>query len=308
MALKKKEAILISGSRGGLACEFSKLLCDEYDLVGIDPRKPSRDHHFFGQVHRTHYRSRKIDDLFRQNKFKAFYHLGRISVTSGLKSEERFSENVLGTQHLLQLCQTHQVPLVVALSTFHVYGAHPHNHLYIKESDALRATQTIPQLSDALELDHLATQFALSSAATTVVLRPSNIVGPRVSNSLTNMLRMGKIPTPLGYDPLFQVIHQDDVIRALMQILLTPKRGIFNIAGPGVLPFSEALKIRNIDKIPVPDLLLKAFLKLLPMESFQVPNYMVDFLKYPCILDTEEFKKIYNFEYKRNFVESLKDI
>jgi UDP-glucose 4-epimerase len=303
-----KERILISGSRGGLACEFSRLLCNDYNLVGIDPRKPTRDQHFFGEVHRTHYRSRKVDDLFRQNKFKAFYHLGRISVTSGMHRDDRFSENVLGTQHLLELCREYNVPLIVVLSTFHVYGAHPHNHLYIKESDPLRATQTIPELSDALELDHLATQFALSFSGTTVVLRPTNIVGPKVSNSLTKMLRLKTIPTPMGYDPLFQVVHQDDMIRALMNILKFPARGIFNLAAPDVLPLSEALKSKEVERMPIPDLLLRTFLKIAPLETFKVPNYMVDFFKYPCILDTEEFKKKYNFEYTHNLLEALQNI
>lgn len=32
---RKKKKILITGACGGLACEVSRVLCDEYELVGM---------------------------------------------------------------------------------------------------------------------------------------------------------------------------------------------------------------------------------------------------------------------------------
>ncbi len=307
MPMKKQlEPILISGSRGGLACELSRVLCDHYTLVGMDPREQSPENLFYGETHQTHYKSRKVDDLFRQHKFKAFFHLGRIPATSRISRNDRYSENVMGTQHLLSLCKEHKIPLVVVLSTFHVYGAHSQNPLYLHESDTLRATQTIPQLSDALELDHVASQFALTyNEGNTVILRPSHIVGPKISNALSQIFRMGTVPTPLGFDPLFQLLHQDDLTNILKLILKKPHKGVFNIAGPGVLPLSKLLEIKKIQELPIPDIFLRTMVKVPPFKSANIPNYLIDFFKYSCVIDTSAFDKTYKYKFKHPLTDSI---
>ena len=304
----KKESILITGARGGLASELSKQLCDRYNLVGIDPRSATTAHPFFGEYHKSHYRSRKVDEVFRSHKPKAFFHLGRIPATSSMKRSDRYSENVLGTEHLFNLCAEHEVPTVCVLSTFHVYGAHPHNPLYLKEMDSLRATQRIPELSDAMELDHLASRFSLTFKGDVVVLRPTNIVGPLIANTLTKLLRLSWLPVPLGFDPPVQLIHQKDLVKALICILNKPQRGIFNLAGPGSLPLSSMLEVKKIKTAPLPDILIRSFLKHIPLPSLRIPDYMVDFFKFPTLIDSTAFSKAYDFNYDYTLIDSLSDI
>lgn len=305
--MPKKESILITGACGGLACEVSKPLCTDYHLVGIDPRQPLPEHHFLGDLHTCHYRSRKVDELFRQHTFSAVFHLGRIAATSGVGRPERYNQNVLGTQHLLNLCKQHNVPLLVVLSTFHVYGAHPHNPLYLSENDSLRATQRIPQLSDALELDHLASQYALTSRYDTVVLRPTNVVGPGISNTFSQLLRQKRLPTLLGFDPLMQLLHQSDLVAALLTILKKPKKGIYNLAGPGALPLSEIFKKRHIEQIPLPDAIVRLILRPFGF-GLKIPAYMLDFFKFSTIIDTTAFQNAYDFEYKISLYDALTNI
>lgn len=304
----QKKKILITGACGGLACELSRFLCDDYELIGIDPRNEKYDSKFLGELLKSHYRSRKVDDIFRKHKFDAFFHLGRVPVTSGMGRNDRYSENVLGTKHLLDLTARHEIPTLVVMSTFHVYGAHPHNPLYLDEEDPLRATQRIPELSDAMELDHLATQFGLSYSGETIILRPTNVVGKKISNVVSKLLRMRWLPAPIGFDPPLQIVHQDDLIRALSCILKKPIKGIYNIAGPGSIPLSEILEIKKTRKIPVPDFLIKGVLSHLPGNTFSVPSYMVDFFKFPTLLDNNKFKKTYNFDYEHSLIASLENI
>jgi UDP-glucose 4-epimerase len=303
-----KPNILVTGACGGLASELSRALNDHYNLVGIDPRRERLDVKFFGELHRSNYRSRKVDEVFRKYKFSAFFHLGRVPVTSSVGRTERYSENVLGTRHLLELAQTHEIPTVVVMSTFHVYGAHPHNPLYLKESDPLRATQRILELSDALELDHLASQFALTFKGNTVILRPTNVVGKKISNTLTNLLRLAWFPAPLGFDPSMQVLHEEDLVNALVEILRKPHKGIFNIAGPGTVPLSKILELKHIKKLPVPDFIIRGLLNNLPSRHLNIPSYMVDFLKFPTLIDTSEFSRVYKFEYKHGLIASLEKL
>jgi len=302
-----KKKILITGACGGLACELSRILCDDYELVGIDPRHEKLNAKFLGEFHQSHYRSRKVDEVFRKHNFEAFFHLGRVPVTSGMQRSDRYSENVLGTKHLLDLTARYEIPTLVVMSTFHVYGAHPHNPLYLSEDDPLRATQRIPELSDAMELDHLAAQFALTYKGEAVILRPTNVVGKKISNVVSKLLRLPWLPVPIGYDPPLQVLNQSDLMNAFLCILEKPQKGIYNLAGPGSVPLSEILEIKKVRKVPVPDFLIKGLLSQIP-GAFNVPTYMVDYFKFPTLLDNSKFSKTYNFEYEHSLIASLENL
>ena len=123
---------------------------------------------------------RPMAEIFRTHRFHAVIHLGRVPVTATTRKSVRYNINVLGTRNLLDLSIRHGVKNVIVVSTFHVYGAHQHNHLQITEEDPLRASQIFAELSDAVELDNASTMFLLKyrDKTRTIILRPVNIVGP----------------------------------------------------------------------------------------------------------------------------------
>jgi UDP-glucose 4-epimerase len=53
-----------------------------------------------------------------------------------------------------------------------------------------------------------------------------------VQNAPSNYLRLKRVPTVLGFDPMMQVVHQDDVLQAVELALAPGVRGVYNIAGP----------------------------------------------------------------------------
>ena len=66
----------------------------------------------------------------------------------------------------------------------------------------------------------------------TVILRPVHIVG-RVHNAPSNFLRLPTIPTLLGFDPMVQVIHEEDVVRAIGRALRPRAARHLQRRGPG---------------------------------------------------------------------------
>ena len=64
-----------------------------------------------------------------------------------------------------------------------------------------------------------------------MILRPVHILGG-VRNAPSNYLRLKAIPMLLGFDPMIQVIHQDDVVSAVLHAMRPGLRGIYNLAGP----------------------------------------------------------------------------
>ncbi len=82
-------------------------------------------------------------------------------------------------------------------------------------------------------------------------------------NAASNFLRLPRVPTLLGYDPMVQVIHEADVVSAIVSALTPEVRGIFNIAGPEPMPLSRVLHILDRPTLPVPYSLAKSLINRL---------------------------------------------
>src|SRR5205823_4564925 len=130
-------------------------------------------------------------------------------------------------------------------------------------------------IRDLIEVDMLAQSFFWKSReAETVILRPVHILGG-VRNAPSNYLRLEPVPTLLGFDPMIQVIHELDVVEAIVSALRPGARGIFNVTGPGEVPLSEILRELDRNVLRVPHMLAEPLLTLLwraRFTSFPVPE------------------------------------
>ena len=69
-------------------------------------------------------------------------------------------------------------------------------------------------------------------------------------------LSLPVVPLPLGYDPLLQLVHEQDLLDAFERALLTSRPGVFNVVGSGVLPVSTLFRLARKRTIPLPSPLL----------------------------------------------------
>jgi UDP-glucose 4-epimerase len=302
--------VLITGASGGLASVVVDVLAADYELVGVDPRSLSGGRQFPGEFHRIDYSHRKMADLFRNNDFHAVLHLGRVPATAKARKSVRYNINVLGTRSLLDLSVRFGVKNVIVFSTFHVYGAHQHNHLHITEEDPLRASQIFAELSDAVELDHASSMFLLKhrEQVRTVILRPVNVIGPRLQNQISKLLRADFCPVLLGYDPMQQFIHERDIARALLLSLQSDKAGVYNVAGEGVIPWSHAVRTAGATPVPIPHFLAYPFFALASQVGARFPKHLLDYFRYPTIVSDEAFRKDMGYEPQVTTVEALESI
>ena len=79
------------------------------------------------------------------------------------------------------------------------------------------------------------------------VLRFPSIVGPTADTPLTRFLRQPGAGL-LGFDPRMQVIHEDDVVGALVHAIDVDVPGVFNVAADGSLPLSQLMALAG--KLP----------------------------------------------------------
>ncbi len=297
MANSNKPIVLITGAAGGLAGVVVDQLASKYRLVGVDPRSLPEGMSFPGDFYRIDYRQRKMAELFRQHQFHALLHLGRVPVTSRARKSVRYNLNVLGTRSLLELSQHHGVKNVIVFSTFHVYGAHQHNHLQITEDDPLRASQIFAELSDAVELDHVSSMFLLRNPEIrTVILRPVNVIGPRIQNQVTNLLRAARCPVLMGYDPMLQFIHENDIALAMKLALEGDKSGVYNVSGEGVIPWSHAIKAAGSRPFLIPHFVAYPFFAAASRLGARFPKHLLDYFRFPTLISDVAFQK--DFGYK----------
>lgn len=276
--------ILITGIAGGLAQQAARmLLADGHQVIGVDyravhPPLPSGLENL--TVCRAHYNKTMIEDLFRRHRFDAVFHLGR---TGSFKESagKRFDLNVVGSQKIMNLCVQHAVKSLVVLSTFHIYGADPANHIPIVEDEPLRAGLEFPQIADAIQMDNMATTWVYRHPEVrTVVLRATNIIGPTVRNTMSEFLRRPRVPYLLGFNPMSQFVHEDDMVRAILAAWRSEQRGIFNVAGPAIIPWKTALELCRARTFPIPWPLTHFAVQLFG----NLPYYLINFFRYPCVI------------------------
>ena len=293
IASRSLRSILVTGIAGGLAQRVAEMLLDRGDRVeGVDYREATAlsDRLSKIPIHRANYNKTAIEDVFRHQSFDAVLHLGRVG---NLREEvgKRFDLNVLGSQKLMNLCVQYRVKTLVVLSTFHIYGAHPRNHVPISEDDPLQAGPEFPQIADAIQLDNMASTWVFKySDVRTVVLRPTNVIGPTVSNTMSGFLRLPIVPHIIGFDPMTQFVHELDLAAAIVASLDGDARGVFNVAGPAVLPWKTALDLAEARTFPLPATIAAAYMTLAGF-----PRYLLNFYKYPCVIDDGAFRKAFGW-------------
>jgi UDP-glucose 4-epimerase len=296
--------ILVTGIAGGLSQRVAEILVGGgHTVVGVDYRDLPPAAGALGKVelHRASYNKTIIEDVFRGRRFDTVLHLGRVG---NLKESlgKRFDLNVVGTQKIMNLCVEHEVKSLVVLSTFHIYGAHPRNHIPIAEDEPLRAGGQFPQIADAIQLDGMAATWVWRHREVrTVVLRPTNVVGPHIQNAMSSFLRLPSVPHLLGFNPMTQFVHEDDLADAVVRAGEGDQCGIYNVAGRGEVPWRTALALARARTFPLPSTLVQAYLRV----SRQFPPYLVNFFRYPCVITDRAFREDFGWEPRVSLADTI---
>jgi UDP-glucose 4-epimerase len=290
-----RNAVLVTGICGNLGRRVARRLHRERRVIGLDRRafagKPSDIEH-----HVMDLRRQRVEEIFRSTPVYGLVHLGVMHDPRG-NGIEHHAWNVGGLSRLLEYSSRHGVRKVVLLSSANVYGPRPDNAQFLKEDSPLLAAGAFSGMRDLVELDMVVQSFFWKyPEIETVILRPTHILGT-VHNAPSNYLRLKRVPTLMGFDPMLQVIHQDDVARAIQLSLRPGVRGIFNVAGPPPLPLSRILEKMGRASVPVPHPLAKfavGRLWNLRMTSFPAPE--LDFVRYVCMVDDSRARETLGYE------------
>ncbi len=297
---ESKQPVVITGVCGGVGRVLLRQLLAEtkHPVVGLDKRNWVLDRPDRFDFRRVDLRRGGAEDVFRTVKPHAVVHLAFVSDQT-VSRDRRHVINVQGTQRVLEWCLRYGVKKVVLLSRASVYGARPDNPSKISEDMPLKLGAAYAELSDLVEFDHLCRSWMWEHRKLEVVLlRPVHIVGPNIREGmLYRYLQGDPVLRALGFDPMMQLIHEEDVIQAIRLGLKRSARGIYNVAGAGELPLSAVLRALGRRAIPVPH----PALALLDRAAFAVglsklPSHAVDFLRFGCVVDGSRIRDELGYE------------
>jgi UDP-glucose 4-epimerase len=235
-------------------------------------------------------RKKRFEDVIRTELPTAVVHMGFIRHFRAGESV-RHDVNVRGTKQLLDHCVNHGVQALVVLSSSYVYGAFPENPYYMDEDSPLSASRSYPEIRDLVEVDTLASAFLWRYPhIRTCVLRPVNVLGYYVHSMIGQYLREPRIPTVMGFDPMMQFIHEEDLSESIALALEHGLQGVFNVTGPGEVPLHTAIRETGGTALPMPEPIIRPlFERLFRWGLLPYPPGAIDYLKYPITVSGDRF-------------------
>jgi UDP-glucose 4-epimerase len=301
----KRERALVTSSASGMGRLVCRRLHRTFDVIGVDGQ-PFNDRPKDVEHHQTDLRRKAATQLLKKKKPDVVVHIGAIHAPNG-KGSHRIID---ATVQLLKLVEQVKARKLVLLSSATLYGPSATSASFLTEEAPLLGAGTVPDLSDDISLDMMVQSFFWKSPETeTVILRPVHVVGPHVDNLATKYLRLQRAPKLLGFDPMIQIVHEDDVVAALELALRPGVRGVFNVTGQTQAPLSRLFQTRGTMPIPLPGPLLRAALHRASAWRFSnIDAGELQFLQYSCLVDGRRAKDELGFLPRRSLKETLADI
>lgn len=229
----------------------------------------------------------RVAEIFGAEGVDTVVHLAFLSSPTHAVAWAHELESV-GTMHLMNAARRANVRKIVMRSHTMLYGAHPTNPNYLTEAHPLRARRGEPFFMDKIAAERDVLEYAQDGQHVVTILRTAPILGPTVQSFVTRYLGRRLVPTILGFDPLWQFLHEADAVAAFKLAVDRDTPGIFNIVGDGVLPISTVAKLAGRAAIPLPRSVANTLVGALWIAQMaEAPPALLDYLQYLCVADGE---------------------
>jgi UDP-glucose 4-epimerase len=216
----------------------------------------------------------------------------------------------IGTMYIINACQQADVKQVLSVTSASLYGPWPDNPAWLSEEHEARGLPGVAFFEEKINAERqlLAFQRRDNSRCVTI-LRPAWPIGPSSGSYIQRMLQSAIVPTVAGFDPLIQVLHEDDLMNAFLLAFRRPHCGLFNIASDGVLPLSYAIRQAGRLPLQLPWSLLRSYTGLMwAFQQTELPPEFLPFLKYSCIASSQKAQSLLGYKACFRIQDALADI
>lgn len=234
---------------------------------------------------------RELREILEGEGAEALCHLAFLSNPTHARELAHELENI-GTMYVLNAVRAAGVGQLLTLSTTMAYGARHDNPAWITEDHPLQGPEDSRYIRDKIEADQQTLRFGSEHPDVRVaVARMGVVLGSGIRSFWARYFGRPLVPTVLGYDPLFQVLHADDAVRGLKAVLDSlarpgAKGGAYNIVGRGVLPLGRVIKGLGRRSLPLPATVGSGLLTTLwNFQVAEMPPSFVEYLRWPWVCD-----------------------
>jgi UDP-glucose 4-epimerase len=216
--------------------------------------------------------------------------------------------NVIGTMNLFAAASAPQstVRNVIVKSSTMIYGCAPEDPVWFTEDTPRSRPARLPVERSIEAVEGYVRDFAEDNPHVNVaMLRFSNVIGSDLTTPLTRLLSLPAVPSFFGFDPRFQFVHEHDVVRSILFAFDHDLPGVFNVAGDGLMPWSEVAALcgkRTVALPPIGTGLLTA-----PLRQFGIVDFPEEYqglLRYGRGVDNHRLKE-FGFRYGYTSAEAV---
>lgn len=228
----------------------------------------------------------RVAEILEAEQVDTVLHLAFLSSPTHGSAWAHELESV-GTMHLLNGARQAPPKRLVLWSQTWLYGAKPSNPNFLTESYPLAAPDGEPYFADKIAAEREVRRFAKQQPDTVVtVLRTAPIVGPTVNNYMIRYLSRPVLVKLLGFDPLWQFVHEIDAVAAFRIAIERGRPGVYNVVGDGILPLSKVVQLVGRPAAPLPLPLASSMATMMWTGQLAPwPPSFLPYLRYLCVGD-----------------------
>jgi len=277
-------------------------------IYGVDIHEPSI------KTEKLHFekkdiRDKDLESIWENKKIDTLVHLAFV-VNPTHDDKEMYDVNVNGTLNVIKVCKRLGIKHLIIASSGTAYGAWPDNPYPIQETDPIRLFPKKFSYAHhkGIVEKHISEFIKTNPDILVNVVRPSIVYGPNTENYLSRFLKtLPFVPLISGNDPDMQFVHERDVADCFSLLIQKRVPGSFNLAGDGVLRFSQVAKMARKKSYYIPTFLIEKVIGLLWAFHLVVeaPPGIIDYLKYQWVLDTTRAKENLGWKPKYTTKETL---
>ncbi len=260
-------------------------------IIGIDSRPPAGDGGRKLEFHNLDVRDPGVADVL--SDVDVLVHMAFILMRLPHDDvSEIDGVNIGGSQAVFRAAVRRGVRRLIFVSSVVAYGLHPDNPVPLTEDSPLRpnpglyysrAKAAVERYLDELEAEH--------PEVVVTRLRPCTVVGPNA-----DPVQMASLVGPTavavrGFDPPYQLIHEEDVSRAVQLMIHQEAPGAYNVTSDDWLTLTQLAASRGAKVLTLPYAVARGMMWLLwrTGRSPFAPEW-VDLSRYPIVAANDRLR------------------
>lgn len=269
-------------------------------VIGIDVRPSAIEHDKLTFLQRDI--TRPLDEIFRRAKVESVVHLAFVLRQLRDRAEGK-RVNVEGASNVLWACEAAGVKRIVLMSSSTVYGPHADNPEALTEEDEVRPPKGFFYAEDKATCETYYRRYQEQrNDATVSILRGCVVLGPNARNFITTALDKPLLIGVGRADPPMQFLHEEDLLEVLWRFVTERHSGIFNVAAPGTITWSEMVRMAGKRMLRFSAPIAYGLTDLTWRLRLQndAPGVGLDFIRWPWVVSTGKLEQELHHTFKYN--------